>query len=328
MGKEVRLLLSSAGRRVALMDCFRRDAEALGLSLTVIAVDIEPALSAACNLADAAFPVPRCTDPGFIPSIMEIASREGVQLIVPTIDPELIPYAQASSDFARIGAAVSVPGRKVVEIARDKHLTAEVLRSVGVGVPRTMRLSDYLALGASWSEPLILKPLQGSASVGIRRAYSRADVESLSDVADGYIVQELWEGPEYTVNMFFDSHGTLRCVVPHRRIEVRAGEVSKGRTERISGLRRAAEAMSRAFPAARGALCFQAIRTDGGDVGVFEINARFGGGYPLAHAAGAAFTRWLLEEAAGLQSSVTDNWRAGVTMLRYDAAVFRDDHVE
>jgi carbamoyl-phosphate synthase large subunit len=56
---------------------------------------------------------------------------------------------------------------------------------------------------------------------------------------------------------------------------------------------------------------------------LFEINARFGGGFPLAHNAGAYFTRWLLEEAAGHSSDANNNWRSGVRMLRYDAAVFR-----
>jgi carbamoyl-phosphate synthase large subunit len=56
---------------------------------------------------------------------------------------------------------------------------------------------------------------------------------------------------------------------------------------------------------------------------VFEINARFGGGYPLAHHAGATFARWLLEEAVGLEPTCHNDWRDGVRMLRYDAALFR-----
>src|SRR3546814_2752125 len=83
-----------------------------------------------------------------------------------------------------------------------------------------------------------------------------------------------------------------------------------------------AERIAAALPGPRGALCFQAIVDDNGDASVFEINARFGGGYPLAHRAGAAFGRWLMEERLQLPSSANDDWRNGVTMLRYDAAVF------
>jgi carbamoyl-phosphate synthase large subunit len=60
-------------------------------------------------------------------------------------------------------------------------------------------------------------------------------------------------------------------------------------------------------------------------VAILEINARFGGGYPLAHRAGAPFTQWLLEEATDRSSSAHDDWRPGVTMLRYDEAIFIDE---
>ena len=38
----------------------------------------------------------------------------------------------------------------------------------------------------------------------------------------------------------------------------------------------------------------------------------------------ASFARWLLEEVSGLPSSAQNVWREGVTMLRYDAAIFSD----
>ena len=58
---------------------------------------------------------------------------------------------------------------------------------------------------------------------------------------------------------------------------------------------------------------------------VIEVNARFGGGFPLAREAGADFPRWLVEEVAGLPSTAReDGWQDGLVMLRYDAAVFVD----
>jgi carbamoyl-phosphate synthase large subunit len=170
--------------------------------------------------------------------------------------------------------------------------------------------------------PVIVKPNSGSASIGILRPSSAEELSKIP--TKDYIVQELWQGTEYTVNLFFDPQGHLRCAIPHRRIEVRAGEVAKGRTERITCLAEAATRVAKALPGARGPLCFQAIVTDSGDYAVFEINARFGGGYPLAHHAGARMSQWVLEEIMGLPSSAHDDWRPGVTMLRYDTAVFID----
>jgi carbamoyl-phosphate synthase large subunit len=136
-------------------------------------------------------------------------------------------------------------------------------------------------------------------------------------------VQERLAGPEYTVNMYIDRRGRLLAAIPHLRLEVRDGEVSKGRTERQEDLLSAAEKISLAFSriGAFGPLCFQAIVTPEGP-SVFEINARFGGGFPLTHKAGGRFTSWVLEEALGREPAPERNWREGLLMLRYDGAVF------
>jgi carbamoyl-phosphate synthase large subunit len=76
---------------------------------------------------------------------------------------------------------------------------------------------------------------------------------------------------------------------------------------------------------ARGPLCFQAILASDDNAAIFELNARIGHGYPLSHRAGAEFTRWLLEEALDISPTVSDSWCEGVSMLRYDAAVFVTD---
>jgi carbamoyl-phosphate synthase large subunit len=98
--------------------------------------------------------------------------------------------------------------------------------------------------------------------------------------------------------------------------------VEKGRTERRADLEAMAHSIVAAIPSARGVLCFQTILDRDRGMAVFEINARFGGGYPIADHAGAEFALWLLEETKGLPCSAHNAWRDGVTMLRYDAAVF------
>ena len=316
------LLITSAGRRAELLQCFRRSAHNLSLQLRVVGAEAQPELSAACHLADGAERLPRCSDPSYVPILLDLCRREGVSLLVPTIDTELGVLSQHQDEFRRAGARVVISEPSVVGVARDKQATANRLLKAEVKVPHTMSLAQYRANPVSLPGDVLAKPAGGSSSVGILRGRGPEDFSALPEA--GYLVQELKVGTEYTVNMFFDQAGFLRCAVPHRRIEVRTGEVSKGRTERVPVLEEAAKKIAKALPGARGPLCFQAIVSADGDYAVFEINARFGGGYPLAHAAGATFTQWLLEESAGLRCSAHNEWRSGVTMLRYDAAVFVD----
>ncbi len=316
------VLFSSAGRRVELLNCFRADAQALGLGLRVLAADCGPAASAACQAADASFAVPRCDQPEFISRMLEVCASEKVDLVVPTIDPELVPLARARAAFAGIGTRVVVSGTETVAIARDKRRTAAFLAKHGISAPGTLPLDEFLVNPAALKFPVILKPVDGSSSVGLHEARNPAEVSRLALDAGRYLVQEKWAGREYTVNVFFDRAGRLRSAVPHLRLETRAGEVSKGRTERVPLLLDLAAQLGAVLPAAEGPLCFQSIVGADGAGMIFEINARFGGGFPLAHRAGARFSRWLLEETAGLPVTSGDDWQDGLTMLRYDAAVF------
>jgi carbamoyl-phosphate synthase large subunit len=319
---EATVLLSSAGRRVELLQCFRADAERLGVNLRVVATDAMPELSAACQAADASFRVPRCTAAEFIPTLLDLCQRERVSLLVPTIDTELLTLARNREAFAALGTRVAVSSPAVVEMARDKLCTAGCFARAGVDVPRTARLPDLLASPEGWRWPVVLKPIGGSSSVGLQVARSPEEAREMGRARDDYLAQEQWFGREYTVNIFLDQTGALRAAVPHWRIETRGGEVSKGRTERVPILMEAAQRLVPALAWAAGAMCFQAIVTPEGRAGIFELNARFGGGFPLAHRAGARFSQWLLEETLGREATAGEDWKEGVTMLRYDAAVF------
>jgi carbamoyl-phosphate synthase large subunit len=314
------VLFTSAGRRNQLLACFRSSAELLRLPLKVLATDMFPDLSPACHQADQAFRVDACRAPGYIQGLLQICIDHKVDLLIPTIDPELSVLSRHRSEFARVGTRVVVSSVFVAELAQDKFQTAATLQSAGVSTPRTCRLSEYLDDPSMLPDPVIAKPNSGSGSRGIIRPRSPLELVSLQ--RPEYIVQEFWQGLEYTVNMFFDLKGQLRCAIPHRRLEVRSGEVSKGRTERIETLIEASRKMASVLIGAQGPLCFQAIVRPDGSYCVFEINARFGGGYPLAHQAGARFAQWLLEELEGREVSGLDDWESGLTMLRFDTAVF------
>ena len=279
------VLFSSAGRRVALIECFRKSAQDAGIDLEVLACDVEPDLSAACAMADRAFAVPRCDSDQFVDRMIEIASANGVNLIIPTIDTELGPLAAAAARFSEIGTKVHVSPPGVIDIVRDKVKTAEALAAAGVPVPWTVSLDEARRTDAGIDWPAFLKPSGGSASRGIRVVQTIDDLPSAPD--EPMMLQQLLVGPEYTVNMFIDETGTLRSAIAHKRLRIRAGEVEKGRTERDPVFRQLAEGVFARYRR-RGVSCvFRSLLTRLPGPRVFEINARFGGGYPLAHYAGA-----------------------------------------
>jgi len=314
------ILFTSAGRRVELTRCFRAAAERLGARAEVHACDIDPELSAACNDADARFAVPRCSVSGYVDALIDYCRIHGIRLLVPTIDPELHLLALARERFAKVGTLVHVSAPETIEIVRDKAVTAEVLGKAGIPVPRTGTVEEVRSAPETWQWPVFVKPSGGSASRGIALAERPDQIRPTYD--EPMIAQELLRGDEYTVNIYIDASGVLRAAIPHRRISVRAGEVEKGRTVRREDIRAIAGKVAAALPGASGVLCFQLIDDPQRGPRVFEINARFGGGYPLADHAGGRFAESLLARIMGRYECASDDWREGVTMMRYDAAVF------
>jgi len=148
-----------------------------------------------------------------------------------------------------------------------------------------------------------------------------ADLIRLTENGKDLIVQEMALGDEYTIN-FYVHEGRCVCAVPHRRIETRGGEVSKGITVKNDKLMSLAAKVAEKLPGARGPLNIQCFVGANGAVAFIEMNARFGGGFPLANRAGAKFPLWLLETLLERPSTATAEWQDGVFMLRYDQAVF------
>jgi carbamoyl-phosphate synthase large subunit len=318
------VLISSAGRRVELLRAFRHTLDTLGGG-RVLATDLSW-YSGAFHDADEAFPVPRITSPDFVPRMLAICEQQHVDLVVPTLDPELPVYAAARDRFAAIGTTVAISSPEVAAIAGDKQHTHDWL--VANGFPTVVQgtVDDVRSDPSAWPFPLIVKPRFGSASIGVAVVH---DLDALEHAAPGddAIVQTLATGTEHTIDLLADRTGRCLAAIPRKRIEVRAGEVSKAVTVRVPALAELAEKMCAALPGPFGALNFQVfVSPDAGQLAVIEVNARFGGGYPLSYAAGADFPLALVQDALGQPiTAPLEGWRDGLVMLRYDAAVFVDE---
>jgi carbamoyl-phosphate synthase large subunit len=334
--KPLIVLISSAGRRVELVRIFRKAVAELTPGGQVLAVD-SSWYSAAFHDADQGFIMPLVTDDGYVPQLLELCERHAVDVIVPTTDREWPVWSQTGDRFAAIGTTVAVSAPEVLEIASDKQRTHDWLTTNGFPTVRQTRPAAALADPATWSFPLLTKPRFGSASEAVSLVRNTAELELLvardeagTRLIDGrpgdMVIQTVAAGDEYTIDVFVDRSGRCLCAVPRRRLEVRAGEVSKAVTVRSEELIELAFSMVKALPGAYGALNFQVFADQATrQVAVIEINPRFGGGFPLTHRAGADYARWLLEDVRGLPSSASaDSWREGLVMLRYDAAVFVD----
>lgn len=316
------VLISSAGRRGELVKIFQESQRLAGLDGEVFTVDRSP-LTSAGWLSSGLDLVPSLSSPGFIDAVLEVCQRRNVRHVIPTLDPELPLYAAAIDRFREIGVDVWVSNPEAISIAQDKRITNRWLRAQGLPAVAQVDLATALATTET-SFPVIAKPAGGSSSVGLVRAARHEDFLALDPALDD-VVEEIAPGVEFTVDVLVAPEGSVVAAVPRRRLETRAGEVSKGLTTAAPEVEDVARRVVEALPGARGVLNVQIFQDDSsGSLNVIEINARFGGGFPLSWAAGAQFPMWLMQRLANSDPTASVDWKAETLMLRYDAAVFLD----
>ncbi|MHC4155059.1 MAG: ATP-grasp domain-containing protein, partial [Planctomycetota bacterium] len=112
-----------------------------------------------------------------------------------------------------------------------------------------------------------------------------------------------------------------------KRIQVRAGEVSKGKVVKHPIIMAQAKKLVEKLGAGPGVVTLQLFLTPRNKVKFIEINPRFGGGAPLSIKAGANFPKWILQELLGKRPNIRfDGFKDDLVMLRYDAEVWMQNH--
>lgn len=300
-----------------LCQSFQAEVHARETKSKVFVTDLRPDFSAACRSVGDYFPSPPVTDPGYKQFLMDVCLTLDIGLVVPTIDTELLVLASCKEEFAANDIHVVVSDVALVNECRDKRKTVGLFSRINLRSPEVFSRDEL-------EYPCFVKPYDGSSSVGARVVDCASDLTPAIRDDPRMMFMELVPScyKEYTVDLYFDREGQLRCLIPRERIEVRAGEVSKGVTRRDfvykSIIKQASE-----LKGARGCVTMQLFANHATqDVLAFEINPRFGGGFPLSYAAGGEYPGWLIDEyLLGKSIPFCDSWEADLLMLRYDSKI-------
>jgi carbamoyl-phosphate synthase large subunit len=315
------ILFANVGRRVSLIRAFGEAMRHLGLSARILGVDANP-LSPAYYVTDESFPICRIQEEAYIPSLLSICRRHRVKLLISLLDTDLLKLAESRKTFKQQDTFVLISSPEVVRLARDKRLTHGFFVENHIPTPRIV---NYDAALEQNSFPLFIKPLDGSASQMSFRIDNRESLIFFHSYVPNPIIMEYVAGEEYTLDVFIDREQVVKAIVPRKRLEVRAGEVSKSRIELnpeiMAAGRKVAQALGRR--GGLGMINLQCIYPADRGVKFIEINPRFGGGYPLSIQAGYPFPQWAVEMALGRAlSPLPADLGDGLMMLRYDEAVF------
>lgn len=319
MIKNTNVLITSAGQRVALVRGFQETLRRFFPEAKVYTTDMNPRLAPAAYASDGCFEVMPVTAKDYIPQILQLCQENNIGMIVPTIDTELLVLSEGKYLFEQNHIVVSISSPDFIRVCRDKRNTAEFFVERGMRTPRIFDKNNL-------TFPVFAKPYDGSLSTNIH--YIKNADELTEEILEDpkMIFMEFIdrnEYKEYSVDMYYGRDHKVKCIVPRERIKVRAGEINKGITEKEPLTGYLYDKLG-TIDGCVGCICLQVFLKPGTcDVIGFEINPRFGGGYPLTHAAGGNYPELLIREYfLGEEVNYFDDWRDHLLMLRYDDAVF------
>lgn len=278
----MKILFTSVGRRVELMQAFHNAEKKLDVELTIIGADITDT-APALFFCDEKKIVPRISSSEYIPQLLRICEEETVECLIPTIDTELLVLAGHKKDFESIGTKVLVSEIEKIRVCRDKRCTSDYFISLGLKSPASVDSVEKYGYGF----PAFIKPKDGSSSIDAYKVYNMKDLQVYGAKIGDFIIQPYISGREYTIDIFCDYEGNPVYITPRERLAVRAGEVLKTQIRQDEKMIEEMQALISDFKPC-GQITVQLIREEAtGEDYYIEINPRFGGGAPLSMKAGA-----------------------------------------
>jgi carbamoyl-phosphate synthase large subunit len=318
------ILISSVGRRVQLINYFK--AELNKVNGKVLAIDCDPTAPALYH-ADFFEIVPRIDHPEYKNIIKNLCKKYEIDGVLSLIDPELPILSSMKEEFKKEGIHLIVAEKKVIDICYDKYSTYKFLKEHGLpAVPTYTELNDVIQdlNNGKISFPLILKPKNGSGSIGVRKVTNSNDLQLHWEGNHDLIVQPFMEGSEYCVECYIDLiTNQTTSLFSKRKINMRAGETDKSIAIKDPELNELTDHLIETLRPT-GPVDIDFFKTKEGYV-ISEINPRFGGGYPYAYEMGQNFIENIINNLKGIHNQPFEKnsieYEEGKIMVRYDQFV-------
>ena len=230
----------------------------------------------------------------FIPTLFNICQEKQIELLIPTVDTELLPTAVHATKFTSKGIKVPISSAKTLEFCRDKYKLLQFCEDTGL-TPSFTLLTEKTAEFINF--PYFAKPRLGAGSRG---AMIIPDSKALAQLPqdNSYLIQELLPGEEYSVDVYIHSNGHPLAAVPRLRMKIDSGIAVGSQTKINPHL--SSIALKIAQKVGINYVANIQFKADAeGEFKLLEINPRFPGTLPLTAAAGIDIPRLLIKDIQG-----------------------------
>jgi carbamoyl-phosphate synthase large subunit len=270
-------------------------------------------------------PYPSAGAEAFLARIEYITSKRQIDVIIPTLDAEVILYIRLQQQLKKLGIHSFLPTEECF-LLRDKTKLANYFPPRGIAVPQTTLISDAAQLLASRDQfPMMIKGRYyeaykaHNAEEGLKYFY---EIESRWGLP--IILQKLIWGDEYNIVIVGDGEGGILGMVPQKKLVITdKGKGFGGVVINNPELNEFAQQVISLLKW-RGPCELEVMRGVDGQNYLIEINPRFPAWVRLAEGSGQNQPAAVVLKALGEEISPLPACKSGTLFIRHAEDIITD----
>lgn len=222
--------------------------------------------------------------------VIKLCIEHSIDIIIPWQDSDIESLIDSMEIFKKNNVKLCIGDSVGTKIALSKEKCSEFLRKeLGDIVLKAEAWSEY----ESWEYPVVVKPIYGSGSVGVKCIKNPRELEFMNFEKEKYMVQKYLSGAEFTVDIFC-TNGKLIVAVPRKRIKFRAGEVLISQTICREDIIQKTEEICKVLKL-DGVVNIQFMEDEQGNIYCTDVNPRYSGGCAISIYAGFNIPKFLIQ---------------------------------
>lgn len=274
-------------------------------------------------------PYPSSGADAFLGRLDQILNRSRIDVIIPTLDAEIILYIRLGKELAKRGIRTFLPDERCF-LLRDKTSLASFFPPEGIEVPKTLQVSEVGQIGKIGEElgyPLMVKGKYYEAY----KAWDKEEAQKyFSEIAESWglplLLQKVVPGDEFNVVIVGDGKGGMLGMVPQKKLLITdKGKGFGGVVVKNPGMDAFAEKVISLLNW-RGPCELEVIKGNDNKYYLIEINPRFPAWVRLAEGAGQNLPAITVLKALGKDCEPLPPYQAGTLFVRHAEDII--SHIE
>lgn len=272
------------------------------------------------DLADSVFlmPYPSGGSEAFLERIDFILSKTKIDIIIPTLDAEILTYIKLEKELEKRGIKTFLPSEEQFRL-RDKSKLNTFFPPKGILVPETEFLTDE----QQFNDLKINYPIFVKGSLyDAYQAFNQSEANKLFHYLKAkwglpVIAQQKVIGEEYNIALVGDGRGHMLGMVPQKKLVITdKGKGFGGVVIKNQKLDDFAKKVVQELKW-QGPCELEVIIDDNDEIYLIEINPRFPAWVGLAAGAGQNLPAMVVKLALGIEVNALTEYKPGVMFVRH-----------